>query len=99
MRAIYIDELPWHDGYGVIQNHFDEIEMPQIESSYHYLYACLLGMNYEEYLTFCRESLGAKISRKNGAKYAAIHFPITGDFRRFVDLLNKKFYLAAMGKN
>jgi len=97
MRAIYIDELPWHEGYGVIQNNFDEIEMPVLNTSYQYLYAYLVDMNYEEYLTFCRESLSAKISRKSGAKYAAVHFPITEDFKRFVDLLDKKFWLA-MGK-
>ena len=91
MKAFYLDELPWHQGYCLICNHFDEIKMPPMHTSYHFLEAALIGMTYEEYLVFCKESLGAKISRKNGARYASIHFPITEDVKRFVELLNEKF--------
>lgn len=91
MKAFYLDPLPWHEGYGIIQNHFDQIPMPQLYTSYQYLHALLVGMNYEEYLTFCEESLGAKVFRKSGARYASVHFPITEDVNRFVELLNDKF--------
>lgn len=91
MNAFYLDDLPWHQGYAIISNHFDEIAMPQLHTSYQYLQAALVGMTYEEFLVFCKECLGAKISRKNGARYASVHFPITEEVKRFVDLLNNKF--------
>ncbi len=91
MNAFYIDELPWHEGYCIIGNHFDEIDMPMLHTSYGYLIAYLVGMSYEHYLKFCEESLGAKVVRKKGAKYASVHFPITEEVKRFVGILNKKF--------
>lgn len=91
MVAFYLDELPWHKGYGIISNNFDKIKMPQMHTSYRYLEAALVGMTYEEYLIFCRENLGGKIFRKNGARYASIHLPITEDVKHFVELLNNKF--------
>ena len=91
IKAFYLDEIPWHQGYGIIQNHFDTSEMPMIHTAYQYLHAALVGMTYESYLSFCEESLGAKISRKSGAKYATVHFPITEEVKRFINLLNEKF--------
>ena len=91
IKAFYLDELPWHEGYGIITNNFDTIEMPVLHTSYQYLQALLVDMGYEEYLDFCRDCLGAKIYRKSGAKYASVHFPITQDVNRFVELLNEKF--------
>ena len=91
IKAFFLDELPWHAGYGIISNHFDEIDMPQLYTSYQYLQAFLVNMNYEEYLDFCKNYLGAKIYRKNGARYASVHFPITQDVKRFVDLFTDKF--------
>lgn len=91
MKAFYLDKLPWHEGYGVITNNFDKIPMPQLHTSYQYLQAMLTGMKYEEYLIFCAECLGAKIYRKSGAKYAAIHFPITREVDRFISFLNEQF--------
>lgn len=91
MVAFYLDELPWHQGYCIISNNFDKIKMPKMSTSYGYLEAALVGMTYEEYLIFCKENLGGKISRKNGAKYASIHLPITEDVKHFVELLNNKF--------
>ena len=91
MKAFYVDPIPWHEGYAIISNHFDEIKMPRLQTSYQYLQSFLVGMDYEEYLEFCRECLGAKISRKDGAKYASVHFPITEDLKHFVEVLNDKF--------
>lgn len=91
MNAFYLDNLPWHSGYAIIANNFDKIKMPQLHTSYHYLEAALVGMTFEEYISFCEESLGAKVSRKSGAKYASIHLPITEDVKHFVRLLNEKF--------
>lgn len=91
MKAFYIDELPWHQGYCIITNNFDVIPMPKLHTSYQYLEASLVGMNYEEFLDFCEKKLGARVHRKNGARYASVHFPITNDVKRFVDVLNEKF--------
>lgn len=91
MKAFRLDVTPWHEGYGIITNNFNKMGMPLIHTSYQYLQAMLAGMKYEEYLIFCEECLGAKIYRKNGAKYASIHFPITGEVNRFVDFLNEQF--------
>ena len=91
MKAFYLDAISWHKGYGIITNNFDKINMPKLHTSYQLLQAILVGMDYEEYLTFCEECLGAKISRKNGARYASVHFPITEDVNHFVELLNRKF--------
>ena len=91
MKPFYLDDLPWHSGYAIISNHFDQFSMPTMHTSYNYLIAALVGMDYEEYLVFCKENLGAKVTRKNGAKYASIHFPITEDVKRFVEVLNDNF--------
>lgn len=91
MKVFYLDDLPWHQGYGLICNHFDEIKMPPLHTSYQFLEAALVGMTYEEFLIFSAECLGAKVSRKNGERYASIHFPITEDVKRFVEVLNNNF--------
>lgn len=91
MNAFYLEELSWDKGYGIITNNFDQIEMPQLHTSYGYLKAYLVGMSYEDYLVFCKDYLGAKVSRKKGARYASVHFPITDDVKKFVAILNDKF--------
>lgn len=91
MKAFYLDPLPGHEGYAIITNNFDKIKMPPLHTSYRYLEALLVDKSYEDYLYFCEEFLGAKIYRKDGAKYASIHFPITEDVNRFVAVLNRNF--------
>ena len=91
MKAFFLDECPWDLDTYVISNHFDEIWMPTMHTSYQLLQARLVGMTYKEYLEFCRDSLGAKVIKKPNQKWAFIHFKDTPDVRKFIDVLNQKF--------
>lgn len=91
MYAYYLDSTPIVKGKYIIANHFDSIPMPRLDVSYRTVEARLLGMNYEEYLVFCEECLGAVISRNEGAKYAAIYFDNTTEVQKLITLMNQKF--------
>lgn len=91
MKAFFLDSIPWDLNTYIISNHFDEIKMPMINTSYQLLQARLVGMTYKEYLNFCKYSLGAEVIKKPNQKWAFIHFKDTSDVRKFVDVLNQKF--------
>lgn len=91
MYAYYLDSTPLAKGKYIISNHFDSIPMPRLDVSYRTVEARLIGMDYEEYLVFCEECLGAVISRNKGAKYAAIYFDNTNEVQKLITLMNKKF--------
>ena len=91
MNAFFLDKKPGNDDLYIISNHFDEIEMPMIQTSYQYLAAALIGKDYESYLDFCKNSLGAQVVRKSGAKYASVYFKDTDNVRKFIAILNQNF--------
>lgn len=86
-----LDERPGMNGWYIIVGDFTGLEMPKITTSYRKLEARLIGLTYEEYLIFCKESLGAIIKRGKNANYASIYFPNTEIVRIFIELLNRKF--------
>lgn len=91
MNAFFLDQVPWSDDEYIISNRFDEIEMPMIQTSYQLLQARLVGMTYMEFLEFCRDSLGAKVTRRPNQRWGSIYFKDTAEVRKFVEVLNKKF--------
>ena len=86
-----LDERPGMDGWYIIVGDFSGLEMPKITTSYRKLEARLVGLTYEEYVIFCKESLGARIKRGKNEGYASIYFPNTEVVQIFVKLLNRKF--------
>lgn len=91
MNAFFLDQLPWSEDEYIISNHFDEIEMPMIKTSYQLLKARLVGMTYKEYLEFCRDSLGARVIINHNHKWSSVYFKDTPNVRKFVGILNTKF--------
>lgn len=91
MNAFFLDQIPWSEDEYIISNHFDEIEMPMIKTSYQLLQARLVDMTYKEYIDFCRDSLGAKVMKKPNQKWTSIYFEDTAKVRKFIEILNKKF--------
>lgn len=89
ISAFSLEERPGMKDKYVIINHFDEIPVPRLNTSYRVLEARLLHKTYEEYIDFCSDYLGAFVSR--GGKYAGIYFENTYNVQRLVNLLNKKF--------
>ena len=91
MKAFFIEPHPSRKNYYIINNNFNTIPMPMIHTSFQYLMARLVGMNYEDYLIFCKEQLGALVVRSKGARYASVYFPNTSNVKRFVEILNDNF--------
>ena len=89
--AFYLDAHPTVKDRYIITNNFDQIPIPTLKVSYHVLEARLLNMDYEEYLVFCKECLGAEVLRQEGARYAATYFKDTIDVRKTLKLLNANF--------
>ena len=90
-KVFYLDPHPTLNNWYIIQNHLDEYEMPMARTTYHHLIAHLVGMDYESYLTFCSDCLGAWVVRKDNAKYASIYLKNIEVVNIFVDILNRKF--------
>ena len=91
MNAFFLDQVPWSEDEYIISNHFDEIKMPMIKTSYQLLQARLVDMTYKEYIDFCRDSLGAKVMKKPNQKWASIYFKDVAEVRKFIEILNKNF--------
>lgn len=91
MKAFFLESCPWDLDTYVISNNFDQIVMPMINTSYQLLQARLVGMTYQEYLDFCKYSLGAKVIKRPNQRWAFIHFKDTSDTKKFVEILNNKF--------
>lgn len=91
MKAFFLESCPWDLDTYVISNNFDQIVMPIINTSYQLLQARLVGMTYQEYLDFCKYSLGAEVIKRPNQRWAFIHFKDTSDTKKFVEILNNKF--------
>lgn len=91
MKAFFIEPHPSRKDWYIINNNFNDIPMPRIHTSFQYLMARLVGMDYEQYIQFCNDELGAMVVRTKGARYASVYFPNTSNVRKFVEILNDNF--------
>lgn len=90
-NAYYLESHPSIKDRYIISNNFNIIPMPQLTTSYLTVNARLIGMDYEEFIAFCEECMGAIINRSDGAKFAGIYFKNTTDTQKLVALMNRKF--------
>lgn len=68
------------------------------KGSYGVFPARLLGLEYADYLRFCRDVLGAELTGK-GSKYIVPYFSLTKEVQAFIKLLNDRVKYLWMVKN
>lgn len=91
MNFFKFEGSPYMPTYDVVEvNHeaFAKCFPNGIKGSYVLLPSRLLGLNYVDYLRYCRDKLGAFITGKN-QKYPIAYFRSTPETQQFLRLLNK----------
>jgi len=91
-KYFVLESLPWEDQHKhyTITPNFDLLPVYKVPDggSYNVLQARLLGLDWPNFLRFCRDYLGADVVGK-GHLYPAIYFDNTEKVRQYVRLLNK----------
>ena len=92
IKVFYYDESPVNPPYGVLRVDVEKIPHGKMSGSWNILPARLLGINYADYLRFCRDVLNAQIVGKN-TKYPIPYFRQSNETQQFIRLLNKRVEL------
>lgn len=92
IKVFYYDDSPVNPPYGMIRVDVEKIPHGKMEGSWNILPARLMGINYADYLRFCRDVLDAKVIGKN-TKYPVPYFKQSKETTQFIRLLNKRVEL------
>lgn len=85
----YLDGSPtYKDKFMIRLNHDKFLFSPGFSGSFNIFPARLLGLNYIDYLRYCRDVLGADLIGKN--RFVVPYFDQTKEVKMFVKLLNTR---------
>ena len=89
-KYFFIEESPYHNGYYSLRLDFDKIGFGELKGSANVFPARLLGLQYADYLRFCRDNYNATLFGK-GRKYPVPLFKDKSKGNSLCTMLNKEF--------
>ena len=90
LKAFYLDTTPFYKNKYVIRVNPEVMNFPTgMSGSFNVFIARVAGLNYPDFLRYCRDELDAEIVGKNGY-YLAAYFPNSKKVEDFVQLLNRR---------
>lgn len=98
VKYFTLEPSPYHKSKYTIAIDFDKLPPMKTEGSYNLLFSSLMGLEYAQYLRFCRDILGAEIIGK-GKKYPVAYFSKNRPTVAFIYNLNVRMELVMWERN